>query len=615
VSDFSVHVQTSGIEKFYMSQLQGVKSGKGVSSEFFASQSIKSATYTVMKKPGGLFRKTKFIVNQKIDGKTTKVATFKTFFNSKSKINEIGKNINKTLVENRCNDLRERLGAQDLTPKEKSAIIGELGKIYFDRNVPQNVKTQALNMLWQDAKNQENKCNYLSSMLKSNEFSNGWIERNVLTVLRNIRSDRNVPDDARKQAAAWLDFKEQPVRKKWNILRQKLLKQGNSQRGEAALQGEVGAKFLERLNQIRDNPCVPPEIKEQVEGNIKYVAILLRENTLSPQANEALKEIGRMENFSNCTPAQRAYIKEYAQQMIEGGDKKEFALAVAADMVLLYQGKIDEKLPDEIKKNGDVAGIVASVETLKSIMEANGGDYKIINHYFDRQMASAEGQASQAMQYYLLTQRQDADDMENKYYFGGREPDPESKERYKKEKKSGHPMEGKKYNMYSNSPLKTYTRNELEAKFEKACKKSCGGDREKYGKTVTMYKAFTAIALDKMDFPGKNPDHTVTVCRGVNRQALCDAYPGYEEQVKTTGHATIKHAMGESTSIGDPIRSFNGSGTDTHTFKVPLARIMAPYCLHLFPEDGMYRGGPDSFWEQREFVCNLQGLEAEVKQN
>jgi hypothetical protein len=300
--------------------------------------------------------------------------------------------------------------------------------------------------------------------------------------------------------------------------------------------------------------------------------------------------------------------------MIEGGDKPEFAMAVCQDMILLYQAKIDELLPEEIKEKGDVSGITAAVAVLEDRMTAKGGDYKIIDHYFDRQMASSEGLASQAMQDYLLTQRRDADDMEENYSFAGHTPDPEAKARYKSS--SLEEKGAQKYDLYRGGERKIYMRDELEAKLEKICQKYCGGDREKYAKTVSMYKAFTAIALDKMDFPGKNPDHTFTAYRGIKREVLQVAYPDYEAKA-ATGYVAIKHCMGESTSIGSPVSFFNGPGTDTHTFfNVPFARVVAAYCLHLFA-DGMYKSprGPNEFWGQREFVCNLNGLEAKVTRN
>jgi hypothetical protein len=329
---------------------------------------------------------------------------------------------------------------------------------------------------------------------------------------------------------------------------------------------------------------------------------------------DLMREIEAMENFDSCTPEQQAHIKEHARQMFTGGYKAESTLAVCKYIALLYGANVGESLPESIQEGGDVSGIVEAVERLKKFMKANGGDYGVIDHYYDSQMGSSEGQAGRAMQYHWLTQCQDADNMENNYYFGGHEPVPEGKAKRKdlpKGEKRG------KYLIYLNGAPKIYTPDELKAKLERVREKYCGGDQEKYVRTVTMHRAFVAIALEKMDFPGKDPvSHTFTAYRGVNREALCGAYSDYKA-ASEAGHATIKHTMGESVSIRSPLGAHNDSGTDTHTFDVPFARVVAPYCLHLFAEGTSYgsKAGPNAFWTQREFVCNLQGLEARVKQN
>ncbi|MDR1590464.1 MAG: hypothetical protein LBR92_00475 [Puniceicoccales bacterium] len=66
-----------------------------------------------------------------------------------------------------------------------------------------------------------------------------------------------------------------------------------------------------------------------------------------------------------------------------------------------------------------------------------------------------------------------------------------------------------------------------------------------------MYKAFTAIALNKIDnFPGKVSDaHSCAVYRIMERETLCAANPGYEK-TELGNSVNIRHNVVESASIG-----------------------------------------------------------------
>jgi hypothetical protein len=334
---------------------------------------------------------------------------------------------------------------------------------------------------------------------------------------------------------------------------------------------------------------------------------------------DTLDKIRATPEFQACSPEQQLYIVTYVKQMVEGGDKPEFAIAVGKDMALLYQQKIDEKLPREIKmprdpgkfvtyeKNDEIINpfqeINKAVLDLREIMEENGGDYKLIDYYFYKQMNASTTKASEAMRYFLLTQRQDADsadDIEKNYYLG---------------------FHNENYDDLDSENFEEIPRKcaaELEAKFKKVCKKHCeDGGQEKYARTVAMHRAFTAIALNKIDFPGKHPETcSVTVFRVMSREGLCQADPQYPQKA-AGGTVTMRHNVAESTSIGGPTERFG----DIHEFNVPFSRISAPYFLHSFGSNPMkngksaYKNAPARFWVQRELVCNLQGIPAKITQN
>jgi hypothetical protein len=345
---------------------------------------------------------------------------------------------------------------------------------------------------------------------------------------------------------------------------------------------------------------IPTAVSSEVVGATAPVSA---EVTVSPEVREMLAAAGLdaiMENaaFQSCTPVQQLCIAIYARQMVDGGDRAEFAVAVGIDMASLYQGGVDKKLPRELPEKLPIGSstrtpeemairrersnaIISAIGALRSAMEERGLDYATIDHYYNRQMASSGSQASQAMRYCLLTQRQDSGNIDNNYYLG-----------------------------FYNEEVK-FTESDLKAKFEKVCQKCCDGDQEKYARTVAMHRAFTAIALNEINFPGKHSG-TCTVFRVMrddSREADFES-----DQKKTVDMTLMQHNVAESTSIKEPwdMACFDSS---TYEFEVPFARVSAAYFLHSFDCEGKYVADPGKFWIQRELVCNLNGLPVKVMQN
>ncbi|MDR1590806.1 MAG: ankyrin repeat domain-containing protein [Puniceicoccales bacterium] len=317
----------------------------------------------------------------------------------------------------------------------------------------------------------------------------------------------------------------------------------------------------------------------------------LREKCLE-NTEQVPELLGKIEGFSKCSEAQQKFILAYAKQMTEGGDKLEFAMAVCADMVKLYQEGIDKKLPTQISQATETSqaefdAITSSVAELSEIISKDGGDYAIIDNYYEGQVGASGALPSQAMRYFWMTQSLGGDKMEDNFYLGF----------HKEETEGGKTQEA----------VKT-TEAGLKAKFEKVCEKFCGGDLAKYAKTVIMHKAFAAIALDKIDFPGKNRENcNCKVYRGLAHETLLQSDLSYAQK-KEGDTITMRHNIAESTSIVAPLPYFSGAGKDVHTYEVPFARIEAPYFLHTF------HGHPLEFWNERELACNLNGLPATIEQ-
>jgi hypothetical protein len=284
--------------------------------------------------------------------------------------------------------------------------------------------------------------------------------------------------------------------------------------------------------------------------------------------SDKLEELMQKIDFGQCTSQQQAYIKDYAWQMILGGDKPEFALEVATNMVLLYQNKEVIKTLASLGSADNInLQAIAKFEKdkLPSIINSNGGNYTIIENYIIAQVDDSNSPGTMPMQYFLLTQRRDAETdaaMQANYRLG-------------------------------RTSSKSITKADMELFYKNICPSKT--DKEKYAKTVAMHKAFTAISLNAINFPGKNATAgSCEVYRTMEHESLCEINQNYEN-AKVGDETIVLHNIMESTSIGRPV--LEGSGRDTHTYQVPFARVLF------------------AFWTSREheFVCNLSGIPGKIK--
>jgi hypothetical protein len=222
-------------------------------------------------------------------------------------------------------------------------------------------------------------------------------------------------------------------------------------------------------------------------------------------------------------------------------------------------------------------------------MAANGADYNIIHSYLIEQRKGSWKPECCAMKYFLLQQRQDPLD-QNEYFLG-----PEGV-------------------------------NGLCSKFGGLVKSQ---DLDRYTKTVAMYKAFTAIALMKTQFSGKNLKSIPPTCilqRGMNRTDLVrktdplsgemTGYEGYNDVKDGETFNGIKGGIAESTALGSPAPTFIRKGYDIHEMTIPLCRIHAVYFIspELCCDDNMKMKSNTltGFGVGHEFVCDLKGLQVKL---
>jgi hypothetical protein len=222
-------------------------------------------------------------------------------------------------------------------------------------------------------------------------------------------------------------------------------------------------------------------------------------------------------------------------------------------------------------------------------MAANGADYNIIHSYLIEQRKGSWKPECCAMKYFLLQQRQNPSDQDKYFLKEGKDVLEES----------------------ANTVLNVQ-------------------NLDKYTKTVAMYKAFTAIALMKTQFDGKDLESVPPTCvlqRGMRRDSLIKmqvetessamlAYADVDKGqtfkgMSPAGPVTVKGGIAESTALGSPALNFTEAGYDVHQMKIPFSRIHAVYFMSpelCCDDDRTMKLSPKGFSMGHEFVCDLRDL-------
>ncbi|MDR2779167.1 MAG: hypothetical protein LBB16_02675 [Puniceicoccales bacterium] len=249
----------------------------------------------------------------------------------------------------------------------------------------------------------------------------------------------------------------------------------------------------------------PQPAKEQLQQNIDVI----------------LAQISYSISLANCILDQQTYIIQYGMDMIRDGNKPEWAAQVCASMAILYQSGIEQHIPDQItiednqtpeaitRSKTDLSSVVfaqqfiaqraVATKHLAKVMSANGADYTIMSDYLKRQRFSSWSRGCLVLKYFLLQQRTDwVEDARSIYYFEGN-------------KRKGQNLDLQKLQ-------KAYDTHFLSA------------DHAKYTKTVAMYTAFTAMALRKTQFDGK--DSAQRTCLLQRAMTRADLIASYEEAYK-----------------------------------------------------------------------------------
>jgi hypothetical protein len=305
---------------------------------------------------------------------------------------------------------------------------------------------------------------------------------------------------------------------------------------------------------------------------------------------------------------QQLFAGQYRNSMLEDGYKKEFADAVFNAMAILYESGIEELFPKGIMNVSDVVYAPEYIamrkrvtDKLSQIMKDNGIDYDIINRYLKAQQQNSWSEQSLAMKYFLFTQRKERDDFEKTYFWGERD-----------------------LSSLELQHIKEIIRNIKTEANDKGLILNI--KKEKYTKSVAMYKALTAMALNKAQVPGKI-DHERNICivqRGMKREDLIKFYPGYvkinEGEIFT---GTMKHGIADSVALGPPASEYtNPNEYDVIEMEVPFSRILVAYFVspelsfdgppYGIPYNSSTRDNKDGKGSEHELICDMSNLPIKI---
>jgi hypothetical protein len=341
----------------------------------------------------------------------------------------------------------------------------------------------------------------------------------------------------------------------------------------------------------------PPQFAAQVCGDM---AGLIQSRALSP--------------LEECTSDQQAYIIRYGMDMIRDGNKPEWAAQVCASMAILYQNDIEELLPTKFDITNNIMfhpenpeeedfhqaspgefGYKWAPENIRNdainkltrIMQENGANYIFIKLLLEQQQLGPWSDFSKMLKWFLITQHQFSPGQtpEQHYVFGG--------------------------NTFADIS------RDASANME---------ERPKFPKSIAMYKAFTAIVLNKTSIDGVifHETCTCTVRRGLDANKLRNAYPKVYQNKNTGDYIDgIPDDIAASTFVGARGRSheeFTEQGTSIiHEIQMPFSRIFAVYfmspelcCDYQTPVLGR-DGSKDKYMGEHEFMCDCSFIKAKLE--
>ncbi len=306
--------------------------------------------------------------------------------------------------------------------------------------------------------------------------------------------------------------------------------------------------------------------------------------------------------FDACTPEQQVYILQYMQSMIADGNKPEFAGQIGASMVILYNSEIEQYMPKLVKRLDAINTITNSdhiskrkqcKRCLTEIMKKHGADYDIAGTWLSAQQGNSWSNSSKAIKYFLLKQRSNPDEIPTRYYI--------QQEYYNGVKNAIRNFE-RSYNCLKNPSV-------LGKRYDDSC----------YGKSISFYKAFTAIALKKSSIPYvSSENHICVVKRGDKLEEMEKHYPSetWKRTKLTNGDINISPnvlgGIADSTSLGVAASAFSGPGFVSRIFEVPFSRIHAVYFVSSELCCDESSSLKNNYAKELEVICDFSCLPSKI---
>jgi hypothetical protein len=316
----------------------------------------------------------------------------------------------------------------------------------------------------------------------------------------------------------------------------------------------------------------------------------VEEQQLRTNIDAILAQAPGSPTLNGCIPAQQSFIIQYGLDMIHDGNKPEWAAQVCASIAILYQSGIERFLPPSIALAGEtlaeaIKTIPVTGQTmrtnaeaqLETVMAQNNADLNIIKWWasnFQRQSMWQE--IGGAVRHVLANQLTNEVGVQH-YSFGDEHI--ACKEHY----------------------------DRLLPEW-----------KTKLLPSIAFYKAFTAIALAKVEVPGKG-DGTITVQRGFNLANMQAQYPPPEQWNIVGGEITrLPGRTMDSTSLGPPSSLYSNEGNVVLEFKIPISRVFSAYFLSsMFCCDDISFNSDkkkmdDIFVSEHEIVCDVSQIKGKI---
>jgi hypothetical protein len=313
----------------------------------------------------------------------------------------------------------------------------------------------------------------------------------------------------------------------------------------------------------------------------KTIALLFNHDIESTLSVEIMESLSR---------PQIEYLTQYCKDMVNNGYKQSFAAEVGIAMVLLFNDNIESVLPTEIDINNTVFSDndrsmrQTAIESLSLMMEAHGASYADIAEYQENQQQESWSTKSLCMKYFLLQQRENAQESHTAYYLN------ENTEKTLQENYDNH-----------------FSTRELDQNFQPrfSSEREANEAKARFPKSVIIHKAFIGIVLKNLTKitcdKGRRGIEDMTASILSREGRTIKVQRGAPNKIALDGP---KQGIADSTALGRPSARFNAGYIAEYT--MPFCDIHDLFFMSpTFCCDGKSKQYREMYGMEHEIVCDL----------